>query len=715
MSAKKDVDKLDEKAAIDELKRLGKEIKRLDTLYYGEDSQEIPDASYDLLRGRLEAIEKRFPHLVQPDTPSEKVGAAPSTRFAKVEHKVPMLSLRNAFDEEDVKEFLASIRNFLGLDEEDSIAITAESKIDGVSVSLRYEAGQFVRGATRGDGREGEDISENLQHVKGVPKKLATRKHPRLIEVRGEVYMSRNDFLEFNKCQEKAGEKVFANPRNATSGSLRQLDASITAKRPLGFFAYGWGEMSDVPWLTQSEALKTLKDWGFKIASVQSCSSLDEMFEAYRKLESARATLSYEVDGVVYKIDRLDWRERLGTLSRSPRWAIAHKLPAEEVETFIEGIDIQVGRTGTLTPVARLNPVHVSGVTVSNVTVHNEDEIVRKDIRIGDSVIVRRAGEVIPQIVSVIKEKRPKDAKPFAFPRHCPECGAEALRETKVGSGEESVARRCVAGLTCPAQALERLAHFVSRNAFDIEGLGRKSLEMFFKEDIIRHPDDIFTLEKRDGDGHTPLAEREDWGEKSARNLFDSIDSRRKIPIERFLFGLGIRHIGEVTARLLALHYGSLQKLRTALESISVDEGKVLGGASWDELIAINGVSATIAEPLVLFFSEEHNQAVVEGLLNAGVEVLDAETPGGESPLRGKTIVFTGKLVAVTRAEAKVRAQMLGAKVVGAVSGSVDFVVAGEAGGSKLKRAQELGVEIISEEEWQKRCGAVSQSPRYLL
>ena len=715
MSAKKDVDKLDEKAAIDELKRLGKEIKRLDTLYYGEDSQEIPDASYDLLRGRLEAIEKRFPHLVQPDTPSEKVGAAPSTRFAKVEHKVPMLSLRNAFDEEDVKEFLASIRNFLGLDEEDSIAITAESKIDGVSVSLRYEAGQFVRGATRGDGREGEDISENLQHVKGVPKKLATRKHPSLIEVRGEVYMSRNDFLEFNKCQEKAGEKVFANPRNATSGSLRQLDASITAKRPLGFFAYGWGEMSDVPWLTQSEALETLKDWGFKIASVQSCSSLDEMFEAYRKLESARATLSYEVDGVVYKIDRLDWRERLGTLSRSPRWAIAHKLPAEEVETFIEGIDIQVGRTGTLTPVARLNPVHVSGVTVSNVTVHNEDEIARKDIRIGDSVIVRRAGEVIPQIVSVIKEKRPKDAKPFAFPRHCPECGAEALRETKVGSGEESVARRCVAGLTCPAQALERLAHFVSRNAFDIEGLGRKSLEMFFKEDIIRHPDDIFTLEKRDGDGHTPLAEREDWGEKSARNLFDSIDSRRKIPIERFLFGLGIRHIGEVTARLLALHYGSLQKLRTALESISVDEGKVLGGASWDELIAINGVSATIAEPLVLFFSEEHNQAVVEGLLNAGVEVLDAETPGGESPLRGKTIVFTGKLVAVTRAEAKVRAQMLGAKVVGAVSGSVDFVVAGEAGGSKLKRAQELGVEIISEEEWQKRCGAVSQSPRYLL
>ena len=708
MSAKKDVDKLDEKEAIAELKRLGKKIKKLDALYYEKDSSEIPDASYDALRNRLEGIEKRFPLLVQPDTPSEKVGSAASARFAKVEHKVPMLSLRNAFDEEDVKEFLASIRNFLGLGEEDSIAMTAEPKIDGVSVSLLYEAGRFVRGATRGDGREGEDISENLRHIEDVPKKLTAGKHPGLIEVRGEVYMDRNHFLEFNKRQEKAGEKVFANPRNAASGSLRQLDSSITAKRPLGFFAYGWGEMSDMPWSTQSEALKTLEDWGFKIAPTQSCSSLDEMFAAYRKLESKRADLPYEVDGVVYKIDRLDWRERLGTLSRSPRWAIAHKLPAEEVETVIEGIDIQVGRTGTLTPVARLKPVHVSGVTVSNVTIHNEDEIARKDIRIGDSVIVRRAGEVIPQIVSVIKKKRRKGAKPFAFPRKCPECGAEALRETNVGSGEESVARRCVAGLTCPAQALERLVHFVSRNAYDIEGLGRKSLEMFFKEDIIRHPDDIFTLEKRDGDGHTPLAEREDWGEKSARNLFDSIDSRRKIPIERFLFGLGIRHIGEATARLLALHYGSLQKLRAALESISVEKGKVLGGASWDELLAIDGVSATLAEPLVLFFSEEHNRAVVDGLLNAGVEVLDAETPGGESPLRGKTVVFTGKLVAVTRAEAKARAQMLGAKVVGAVSGSVDFVVAGEAGGSKLKRAKELGVEVISEEEWQKRCGAVS-------
>ncbi|MCY4048829.1 MAG: NAD-dependent DNA ligase LigA, partial [Hyphomicrobiales bacterium] len=385
MSAKKDVDKLDEKEAIAELKRLGKKIKKLDALYYEKDSSEIPDASYDALRNRLEGIEKRFPLLVQPDTPSEKVGSAASARFAKVEHKVPMLSLRNAFDEEDVKEFLASIRNFLGLGEEDSIAMTAEPKIDGVSVSLLYEAGRFVRGATRGDGREGEDISENLRHIEDVPKKLAAGKHPGLIEVRGEVYMDRNHFLEFNKRQEKAGEKVFANPRNAASGSLRQLDSSITAKRPLGFFAYGWGEMSDMPWSTQSEALKTLEDWGFKIAPTQSCSSLDEMFAAYRKLESARADLPYEVDGVVYKIDRLDWRERLGTLSRSPRWAIAHKLPAEEVETVIEGIDIQVGRTGTLTPVARLKPVHVSGVTVSNVTIHNEDEIARKDIRIGDS------------------------------------------------------------------------------------------------------------------------------------------------------------------------------------------------------------------------------------------------------------------------------------------------------------------------------------------
>ena len=702
------VEELNEKEVSAELKRLGKVIKKHDVLYFKKESPKLVDAEYDQLRRRLEAIEKRFPNLVQADSPSEKVGAAASTRFAKVEHKVPMLSLRNAFDEEDVREFLASVRNFLGLHEIDAIDMTAEPKVDGVSVSLRYEAGRFVRGATRGDGREGEDISENLRQIKDVPKKLATRKYPELLEVRGEVYMNRDDFFEFNKSQEKADEKIFANPRNAASGSLRQLDASITAKRPLGFFAYGWGEASDLPWSLQSKALKTLKSWGFQVARAEFCSSLDEMLEAYRKLESARMTLPYEIDGVVYKIDRLDWRERLGALSRSPRWAIAHKLPAEEVETVVKDIVIQVGRTGTLTPVAKLLPVHVSGVTVSNVTIHNEDEIKRKDIRIGDSVIIRRAGEVIPQIVSVVIDKRPESADPFAFPRHCPECGAEALREVNVGSGEESVARRCVAGLTCPAQALERLIHFVSRNAFDIEGLGRRSLEEFFKEGILQHPDDIFTLEARDGDGHTPLAEREGWGEKSARNLFDAIDSRRRISFERFLFALGVRHIGEATARLLALHYGSLKKLRSALESISIDRGKVQGGGSWDELIAIDGVSATLAEPLVLFFSEEHNHAVVEGLLGAGVQVLDAEAPGGESPLRGKTIVFTGKLVSVTRAEAKARAQMLGAKVVGAVSGGVDFVVAGEASGSKLKRAMELGVEVISEEEWQARCSTIS-------
>ena len=642
-----------------------------------------------------------------------------------------MLSLRNAFNPGEVAEFLASVRNFLGLDADAQTPVTAEPKIDGVSVSLRYEAGKFTQGATRGDGREGEDITPNLRGIAEIPQLLPqVPEMPELLEVRGEIYMNRQDFLDFNRRQQERGDKVFANPRNAASGSLRQLDAEVAAQRPLRFFAYGWGEASGLPWNGQKQALEMLRSWGFAVSDlVRLCNGLDDMLAAHQAMETARASLPCEIDGVVYKIDRLDWRERLGALARAPRWAIAHKFPAEEVESVIEDIIIQVGRTGTLTPVAKLVPVFVSGVMVSHASLHNEDEIARKDVRIGDAVLVRRAGEVIPQIVSVVKARRPPDAEAFAFPQHCPECGAPAVRETNSGSGEESAARRCMAGLTCPAQALERLAHFVSRNGFDIEGLGRKHLEMFFAEGSIRHPDDIFTLQQRDKGA---LAQREGWGEKSAQNLFAAIDARREISLERFLFALGIRHIGDATARLLAFHYGSLARLRAALERIvasaadnaateakteaaalslpgmansaEVSEEEGFSGEDWEALIAIDGVSAIMAEPLVLFFSEAHNRAVVDGLLAAGVAVRDAQAPAQESPLHGKTVVFTGRLASLSRAEAKARAQQLGMRVVGAVSKSVDFLVAGEDSGSKLKQAQALGVEIIDEEEWLARC-----------
>lgn len=693
---------MDEAAAGRELALLGEKIRKHDRLYFQEETPQIPDAEYDGLRLRLNEIEAHFPHLVRGDSPSLKVGAPPVSRFAKVVHRTPMLSLRNAFADQDVQEFLISIRNFLGLGTEENIAVTAEPKIDGVSVSLLYEAGAFVLGATRGDGREGEDVTANLLCISQIPKRLPDKKCAGLLEVRGEVYMNRKDFLAFNECQAEKEAKIFANPRNAASGSLRQLDTNVTAQRPLCFFAYGWGAASGLPWQTQMDGLKMLADWGFPVPnSVRLCHGLDEMLAAYNSLEASRDALPYEVDGLVYKINKMDWQERLGALSRSPRWAIAHKLAAAEAESVVENIAVQVGRTGVLTPVAYLQPVSVGGVTVSHATLHNEDEIDRKDIRIGDSVVVRRAGDVIPQIVSVIRERRPATSEKFPFPRKCPECGSPALREANAGSGEESAARRCVAGLTCPAQALERLAHFVSRNAFDIEGLGRRHLEMFFREGLISYPDDIFTLEKRDNGA---LAERKGWGKKSAENLFAAIDARREISLERFLFALGIRYIGEATARLLALHYGSLAQLRNGLAKVGIIDGKISGGETWEKLIAIDGMSEVMAEPLVEFFAEEHNCGVIERLLQARVKVLDAEMPGGTSSMRGKTVVFTGRLAFHSRAEAKSRAQALGAKVVGAVSSSVDFVVAGEESGSKLKKAHDLGIEVIEEEEWLARC-----------
>lgn len=709
--ARTEVEALTPAQASKELARLGKEIVRHDFLYYRDSAPEITDAEYDALRRRLESIEARFPELRRADSPSERVGAPPQTAsgkasgFAKVTHAVPMLSLRNAFNEGEVAEFLASVRNFLGLETAAEVAVTAEPKIDGVSVSLRYEAGELAVGATRGDGREGEDITANLRRIGDIPLRLAGANPPAVLEARGEVHMRRDEFFAFNERQEAAGEKQFANPRNATSGSLRQLDAEVTARRPLRFLAYGWGEVSDAGWggETQMERLEALRACGFAVAEeVKVCRDLDEMLAAYSALEEARGRLAYEVDGMVYKVNRLDWQGRLGALSRAPRWAIAHKLAAEEAESLVEEIVVQVGRTGALTPVARLRPVFVGGVMVSHATLHNEDEIARKDVRVGDVVVVRRAGEVIPQIVSVVMEKRPADARPFAFPQTCPECGAPAAREVDEASGDESAARRCVAGLTCPAQALERLAHFVSRDAFDIEGLGRRHLKEFFDEGLLRHPDDIFTLQERDAGA---LAKRDGWGKKSAENLFAAIDARREISLERFLFALGIRHIGAATARLLALHYGSLGRLRTALESIVFEQGAPCGSA-WDDLTAIDGMSSIVAAPLVSFFAGADNRAVVERMLAAGVRVSDAEAPAGDSPLHGKTVVFTGRLDSLSRAEAKARAQQLGMRVVGAVSRGVDFVVAGEDSGSKLKKARELEVEVVDEAEWLRRSGS---------
>lgn len=703
--ANTEVEALTQAQAGRELARLGKEIARHDLLYYQESAPEISDAEYDALRRRLESIEARFPGLRRADSPSDKVGASPQTGFGKVTHKAPMLSLRNAFHEGEVAEFLASVRNFLGLEAAAEVAVTAEPKIDGVSVSLRYEAGELAVGATRGDGREGEDITANLRRVGDVPLRLAGGDAPAVLEARGEVHMRREEFFAFNARQEEAGEKRFANPRNATSGSLRQLDPEVTARRPLRFLAYGWGEISDAGWggETQMERLEALRACGFQVAEeVRLCRDLAEMLAAYAALEEARGRLAYEVDGMVYKVNRLDWQGRLGALSRAPRWAIAHKLAAEEAESVVEAIAVQVGRTGALTPVARLRPVFVGGVMVSHATLHNEDEIARKDVRVGDMVVVRRAGEVIPQIVSVVMEKRPPGSVPFVFPRECPECGAPAVRERDEASGDESAARRCVAGLTCPAQALERLAHFVSRDAFDIEGLGRRHLKEFFDEGVLRHPDDIFTLQERDAGA---LAKRDGWGEKSAENLFAAIDARREISLERFLFALGIRHIGAATARLLALHYGSLGRLRAALESIALDEGGKPSGSAWEDLTAIDGMSSIVAAPLVSFFAGADNRAVVERMLAAGVRVLDAEAPAGDSPLQGKTVVFTGRLDSLSRAEAKARAQQLGMRVVGAVSRGVDFVVAGEDSGSKLKKARELEVEVVDEAEWLRRSG----------
>jgi DNA ligase (NAD+) len=684
-----------------ELMRLALDIEGHDARYYQHDAPTISDAAYDVLRRRVEAVEARFPDLVAADSPTQRVGAQPSGRFAKVRHAVPMLSLGNAFTEADVAEFVARVRRFLRLDESEAPAIVAEPKIDGLSLTLRYEQGELVTGATRGDGFEGEDVTANVRTVADIPHKLEGRDVPAVCEVRGEVYMLREDFLALNRKQEAAGETVFANPRNSAAGSLRQKDAGITAARPLKFFAYAWGEMSAMPAATQFEMVQWFGQAGFIVNPLMTlCHSVEDVLAYYRGIEESRASLGYDIDGVVYKVNRLDWQERLGFVSRSPRWAIAHKFAAEQATTVLNAIDIQVGRTGALTPVAKLAAVTVGGVVVQNATLHNEDEIARKDIRVGDTVTIQRAGDVIPQVVSVVLDRRPKGAKPYRFPSVCPACGSHAVRE------EGEAVRRCTNTLSCPAQAVERLRHFVSRNAFDIEGLGEKQVQAFFDEGLVRAPADIFTLKARDGASGPPLAEREGWGQTSAQNLFNAIEARRTIALNRLIFALGIRHVGEGNAKLLARHYASMAAFRSAMGEAAAGrspEGNT--SEAYADLNAIEGIGDVVADAIVEFFAEPRSVRALDDLL-AEIAVEDAERAKTDTPVAGKTVVFTGALTRFSRDEAKAAAERLGAKVAGSVSKKTDYVVAGEAAGSKLDKARALGVTVLTEDEWLTLIGA---------
>ena len=611
-----------------------------------------------------------------------------------------MLSLGNAFADDDVADFLARVRRFLGLDAETPVEFTAEPKIDGLSISLTYDKGRLVQAATRGDGTEGENVTTNVMTIKEIPRRLTGKDVPDLIEVRGEIYLAHADFAKLNAEQAAAGAKVFANPRNAAAGSLRQLDAQITARRPLRFFAYAWGAATSLPADTQSGVYAAFAKWGLPLNPLMRvCDSLEGILAFYRDIGQQRAALGYDIDGVVYKVNRLDWQERLGFVSRAPRWAIAHKFPAEEATTRLIGIDIQVGRTGALTPAAKLEPVTVGGVVVSNATLHNEDEIARKDIRIGDTVIVRRAGDVIPQVVGVVLDKRPKGAKPYKMPEVCPACGSHAVREVDEKTGRVDVVRRCTGGLICPAQAKERLKHFVSRNAFDIEGLGDKQIELFYDEGRVMQPADIFTLAKRDArlPEDKRLAEKKGFGAKSVENLFKAIDARRKIGLDRFIYALGIRHVGETTARDLAKALGAFEAFRTAVLAA------VAGGRdseAYRDLDNIEGIGETVVDALIDFFAEPHNVRAVDDLL-AQVEVERFVRPqAGASPVTDKTVVFTGTLEKMTRPEAKALAERLGAKVAGSVSAKTDYVVAGADAGSKLAKARDLGVAVLTEDEW---------------
>jgi DNA ligase (NAD+) len=681
------VEALTDAQAAADLARLATEIARHDRAYHERDAPEITDAEYDALRRRNAAIETRFPALVRPDSPSHRVGAAPAGGFAKVRHGVPMLSLDNAFDAADFREFCDRARRFLGLKDE-RLALVGEPKIDGLSISLTYEGGRLVRGATRGDGLEGEDVTANVLTVGAIPARLHGQV-PARIEIRGEVFMTKADFLLLNAAQEAAGAKLFANPRNAAAGSLRQLDARVTAARPLSMFAYAMGEASDIPADTHWRWLERLRAWGFQVNPLSEHLAGEEEAAAFQAgMAERRASLPYDIDGVVYKIDDLSLQRRLGFVGRAPRWAIAWKFPAEQATTVLEAIEIQVGRTGALTPVARLTPVNVGGVLVRNATLHNEDEILRKDVRIGDTVVLQRAGDVIPQIVAVVPDKRPPGADPYVFPDHCPVCGSAAPRPP----GE--VVRRCTGGLTCPAQVEERLVHFVSRPAFDIDGLGEKSIREFHADGLIASPADIFRLPDREAE----IAARDGWGETSARNLSAAIRARRRIPLARFIYALGIRRIGETNAKLLARHYASFGAWRAQMAA-----AVQIGAEARSDLGNIAGIGPAIAEELAGFFAEARNRDTVDEL--AGMLDIQDTEPAGGGELAGKVVVFTGTLETLSRPEAKAMAEKLGAKVTDSVSKKTDLVVVGADAGSKARKAAELGVRIVTEAEWRALAG----------
>lgn len=706
------VEDMTERQARGEHKRLTDEIVHHDKLYHEKDDPEISDAEYDRLRQRLKAIEARFPQIVDMFSPTQRVAPTPTTAFAKVKHARPMLSLDNAFAEEDLTAFLEKVHRALEKDTDlapgAEIALACEPKIDGLSISLRYEDGELVVGATRGDGATGEDVTANLRTVKDIPRTLKG-KAPKLIEVRGEVYMERKAFQEMNKRQEAAEEKTFANPRNAAAGSLRQLDTEITASRPLRFFAYAWGIAEPRTWRTHSEYLELLKKWGFRVNPLSKlCRTPEQVLDYYREMGAERPSLPYDIDGVVYKVDRIDWQEQLGFVSRAPRWAIAHKFPAEQARTRLNGINIQVGRTGALTPVADLEPVNVGGVMVARATLHNADEIERLDVRVGDMVIIQRAGDVIPQVLGFVPEERPKKTHKFEFPTHCP-----CPLKTKVASEEGGVVRRCSGGLECPFQQVERLRHFVSRNCFDIDGLGGTHIENFFNDGLLKVPGDIFRLPAHEAD----IRKREGWGELSVRNLVAAIEARRTVPLDRLINAIGIPLIGEATAKIMAQEYGDADtwlaemlaaaKERKAHPDPAKKEKAVeTVGPSYGRLCNIEQIGVTTADAMCAFFTEGHNVEIIRDLLKQlTVQPVERRVIAADAKLKDKIVVFTGELSTMTRDAAKARAEELGAKVTDSVSKKTSLVVVGENAGSKARKAAELGIETLTEEEWVKLSG----------
>jgi len=691
---------LTEEEAVSELRELAELLAYHDQKYYEADDPELTDAEYDALRNRNNAIEARFPELVRSDSPSQKVGVEPAATAKKVSHRVAMLSLANAFTTNDIEEWVESLRNFLiELRSPDvPIDVVCELKIDGMSCSLRYEQGRLISAATRGNGQVGEDITENVKTIADIPQVLAGTDWPEVLEVRGEIYMTDQGFLQLNEQQKNVGGKVFANPRNAAAGSVRLLDSTIVRERPLHFFAYTWGEVSDAFANTQWEARNKFKQWGFllnepsRLVTITDA-SLKDLFDYYEEVEQTRSSLGFSIDGTVLKLNRLDLQSRLGFVSRSPRWAVAWKFPPEKAKTVVENIECQVGRSGKVTPVAHLKPINVGGVIVQRATLHNADEIERKDVRIGDTVVVQRAGDVIPQIVSIVRELRPEQSSPYRFPSHCPVCDSLIIREA------DEADSYCTGGLVCSAQAIERLRHFASRNAFDIEGFGEKNVELFYRKSVVRTPVDIFTLEERNGRDFPSLSDWAGWGDISASKLFESIKRSRSISLDRFIYSLGIHQVGQATAHALAKHYKSVGRWRQSLEDASVSAES----EAYEELVSIHGLGASMVDDILGFIAEPHNKEILNKLIGDKdplVTVLDIAPASASSAVSGKTVVFTGSLESMGRSEAKAQAEALGANVVGSISKKTDLVIAGPGAGSKEKKARELGLTVLTEEQW---------------